>query len=165
MKKRWPYLTSLVVLAAVLVLLPGGCKKKAAESAAPGTPAMEPQEKPMTASQENSMANPYTRENPGPWAEKTEAHVPMITYEKAGAGLKVTVKIDNHPMDPQTPHYIMSIMLHDGGGAMLGEKTFVATDPAPIATFELTSVPEKLKAYEHCNLHGIWMSETDVTVE
>ena len=165
MKKRWPYLISLVFLTAVLVLLPGGCKKKAAESAAPAAPAVAPQEKPMTTNEGNSMENPYTRENPGPWAAKVETHVPQITYEKAGAGLKVTVKIDNHPMDPQTPHYIMSIMLHDGMGAMLGEKTFVATDPAPLATFELTSVPEKLKAYEHCNLHGIWMSETGVTVQ
>jgi len=165
MKTRWLCLISLVFLAAVLVLLPAGCKKKAEEAAAPAAPAVAPQETPTTANQGNSMENPYTKENPGPWAEKEGAHVPQITYEKAGAGLKVTVKIDNHPMDPQTPHYIMSIMLHDGAGVMLGEKTFVATDPAPIATFDLMSIPEKLKAYEHCNLHGIWMSETGVTAQ
>jgi len=118
----------------------------------------------MTA-EPNSMENPYTKENPGPWAEKVGTHLPQITYEKAGSGLTVTVKVDNHPMDPQQPHFIMSIMLQDGMGATLGEKTFVATDPAPLAVFELMSVPDKLKAYEHCNIHGIWMGETSVMAQ
>ncbi len=172
MKNRWPYLISFVFLAAVLVLLPTGCKKKAEEMAAPAASTTAPQETPMMTGQEqattgqaNSIENPYTKDNPGPWAGKEGAHVPQITYEKAGMGLKVTVRIDSHPMDPQTPHYIMSIMLKDGMGATLGEKTFVATDPEPVATFELMSVPDKLVAYEHCNLHGIWMSETAVTAQ
>ncbi len=164
MKIRWSYVISLVFLAAVLILLPAGCKKKAAEEPA-AAPAAAPQETPAMANEGNSMENPYTKDNPGPWAGKEGAHVPQITYEKAGAGLKVTVQVDNHPMDPKTPHYIMEIMLHDGAGAMLGQKTFVATDPAPIATFELMSVPEKLVAYEHCNLHGIWKNETGVTIQ
>jgi superoxide reductase len=165
MKTRWPQLISLVFLAAVLVLLPAGCKKKAEETAAPAASTAAPQETPMMTGQANSMENPYTKENPGPWAGKEGAHVPQITYEKAGSGLKVTVRIDNHPMDPQAPHYIMSIMLKDGLGTTLGEKTFVATDPEPVATFELMSIPEKLVAYEHCNLHGIWMSETAVMAQ
>jgi len=165
MRSRWPYLISLVFLAAALVLLPAGCKKKAEETAAPASPTATPQETPALAAQANSMENPYTRENPGPWAEKVETHLPQITYEKTGSGLKVTVKVDNHPMDPQQPHFVMSIMLHDAAGAMLGEKTFVATDPTPVATFELMTVPEKLVAYEHCNIHGIWMSETAVMTQ
>lgn len=165
MKIRWSYVISLVFLAAVLILLPAGCKKKPAETAEPAAPAAAPQETPMMTAQENSMANPYTKENPGPWADLAEKHIPEITYEKAGAGLKVTVKVDNHPMDPKAPHYIMEIMLHDGAGAMLGQKTFVATDPEPVATFELMSVPEKLVAYEHCNIHGFWKNEIGVTAQ
>jgi hypothetical protein len=68
MKIRWAHMISLVFLAAVLVLLPAGCKKKAEEAAAPAAPAVAPQETPTTADQGNSMENPYTKENPGPWA-------------------------------------------------------------------------------------------------
>jgi superoxide reductase len=92
-------------------------------------------------------------------------HLPQITYEKTDTGLKVTVKVDNHPMDAQKPHYIMWIKLEDGSGTMLGEKDFMATDPEPVATFDLTSVPVSLKAYEQCNIHGIWMSEANVDVQ
>jgi desulfoferrodoxin-like iron-binding protein len=108
---------------------------------------------------------PYTRENPGPWAAAKDKHVPEITYEKMGMGLKVTVKVDNHPMDPQKPHYIMWIRLEDGRGKVFGKKDFVATDPAPIATFELKSVPAHLQAFERCNIHGIWMNEAKVELK
>jgi superoxide reductase len=163
MKTRWLLVISVVFLASVLVFFAAGCKKKA-ETAAAATEAVK-QAAPTMAAQENSMDKPYTKDNPGPWAGKEGAHVPQITYEKTGTGLKVTVKIDNHPMDPQKPHYIMWIKLQDGMGAQLGEKSFVATDPAPIATFELMSVPGNLKAFEQCNLHGIWMSETAVSAQ
>lgn len=162
MKTRWIFSIAVVFLASMLVLFPAGCKKKAETAEAPAT--MQQQAPAMTA-QENSMEKPYTKDNPGPWAAKAEAHVPQITYEKTGTGLKVTVKIDNHPMDAKQPHYIMWIKLQNGSGTQLGEKSFQPTDPEPIATFELMSVPEKLKAYEQCNLHGIWMSETAVSAQ
>jgi desulfoferrodoxin (superoxide reductase-like protein) len=167
MKPRWTFITSVAFLALVLVFFPPACKKQQeiSETPAAETPAAAPQAAPMMEAQGNSMANPYTSENPGPWAEKVNTHLPQITYEKTGSGLKVTIKVDEHPMDPQQPHFIMSIMLHDGTGAMLGEKAFVATDPAPIATFELMSVPEKLIAYEHCNIHGFWKAETAVMAQ
>ncbi|MDD5309911.1 MAG: desulfoferrodoxin family protein [Deltaproteobacteria bacterium] len=107
---------------------------------------------------------PYTRENPGPWAGAESSHVPQITYEKMGKGLMVTVKV-NHPMDPKKPHYIMWIKLEDGHGKLLGNKELMATDPAATATFELASVPGKLKALQRCNIHGIWMNETDVKLK
>jgi desulfoferrodoxin (superoxide reductase-like protein) len=66
-------------------------------------------------------------------------------------------------MDPKMPHYIMWIQLFDGSGKKLGEKTFKDTDPAPAkATFDLAAVPETLKAYERCNIHGIWLNEVEV---
>jgi desulfoferrodoxin-like iron-binding protein len=165
MKPRWTFVTAIAFLALVLAFFPPACKKQQDMGGAPAaeTPAVAPQETPMMTAQENSMENPYTKENPGPWAGLDEKHVPEITYEKTGSGLKVTVRVE-HPMDPQQPHFIMSIMLQDGMGAKLGEKTFVATDPEAVATFELMTVPERLKAYEHCNLHGIWMGETAVMV-
>jgi len=159
MKTRWTMVISLMFLAALLVFFPVGGKKQAAMAetrAALLTPA--------AGAQENSMENPYTKDNPGPWAGKEGSHVPQIAYVKAGSGLKVTVKVA-HPMDPKAPHYIMWIKLLDGDGNTLGQKDFVATDPAPIATFDLTSAPQKLKAYERCNLHGIWLNQASVSAQ
>jgi len=92
-------------------------------------------------------------------------HVPQVTFEKMGKGLKVTVQIDNHPMDPQKPHWIMWIRLEDTKGNKLGEKTFLATDARPaVAVFELPAMHTKLKAFERCNIHGIWLNEVPVKI-
>ena len=106
---------------------------------------------------------PYTKESPGPWDAAVAAkHSPEITFVKAGKGLKVTVKVDNHPMDAQKPHYIMWIKLQDAEGKELGKKEFAPTDPAPVATFDVPSVPPKLEALEQCNIHGIWSNTVPV---
>jgi superoxide reductase len=160
MKNRWFFLFSVVFLASALILLSTGCGKKAEKTEEPAVQ----KEAPMAA-EESTMEKPYTKDNPGPWAALVDVHLPQITYEKTDTGLKVTVKVDNHPMDAQKPHYIMWIKLEDGSGTMLGEKDFMATDPEPVATFDLTSVPVSLKAYEQCNIHGIWMSEANVDVQ
>lgn len=159
MKTRWYFISALALLVCGLFFLTAGRDTAVAASSqetyqqAPASPA------------QNSIEHPYTKEDPGPWpAAVAETHSPMVSYEKSGTGLKVTIQIDNHPMDPKKPHYIMWIRLMDDMGMNLGEKTFKATDPAPaIATFELTMVPKTLKAYQQCNIHGIWLNE--VTVE
>jgi desulfoferrodoxin-like iron-binding protein len=117
-------------------------------------------------SQDYTQEKPYTKEDPGPWpAAVADKHSPEISFEHIEVGLKVMVKVDNHPMDPKKPHYIMWIRLEDGEGNKLGEKTFQMTDPAPVAVFDLISIPAKLRAFERCNIHGIWMSETKVEAE
>jgi desulfoferrodoxin-like iron-binding protein len=106
---------------------------------------------------------PYTKDSPGPWDAATAAkHSPEITFVKAGKGLKVTVKVDSHPMDAQKPHYIMWIKLQDADGKELGKKEFAPTDPAPVASFELATVPPTLSALEQCNIHGIWQNTVPV---
>jgi desulfoferrodoxin-like iron-binding protein len=106
---------------------------------------------------------PYTKESPGPWDAAVAAkHSPEITFVKAGKGLKVTVKVDSHPMDAQKPHYIMWIKLQDAEGKELGKKEFAPTDPAPVASFELATVPPTLSALEQCNIHGIWQNTVPV---
>lgn len=105
----------------------------------------------------------YSKDFFGPWnAGVAKAHLPQITCKKTADGLKVTVKIDDHPMNAEVPHYIMWIRIEDGKGNVLGKKGFVATDPAPIATFTLTTAPDKIRAFSRCNIHGIWMGETNV---
>jgi len=117
--------------------------------------------------QEYTQPEPYTAKFFGPWNEAVaKTHVPMVTFEKMGPGLKVTVQIDNHPMDPQQPHWIMWIKLEDMKGNTLGEKTFKAADPRPaVAVFELPSMVDTVKAFERCNVHGIWLNEAPVSLK
>ena len=119
------------------------------------------------AGQEYSQPKPYTMTFFGPWNEAVaKTHVPQVTFAKAGQGLKVTVQIDSHPMDPQKPHWIMWIRLEDMKGQKLGEKTLQATDPRPaVAVFELPKMHSKLKALERCNIHGVWLNEADVKLK
>ncbi|HEX2696046.1 MAG TPA: desulfoferrodoxin family protein [Acidobacteriota bacterium] len=148
MKKRSLFLIPVVLVAAAVML----------SSVGRATPSAQAQE-------EYKQDKPYTRADPGPWVGAADKHIPEIVYEKLEMGLKVTVKVDNHPMDPMKPHYIMWIRLEDGQGNVLGKHEFAATDLAPVATFELKSVPEKLAAFERCNIHGIWMNEANVELK
>lgn len=148
MKKNCLFLIPVVLVAAVLILSFSGRATASSQ-----------------AQSEYKQDKPYTRENPGPWAGAEDKHLPQIAYEKMGMGLKVTVKVDDHPMDAAKPHYIMWIRLEDGMGKVLGRHQFKATDPAPIATFGLKSIPAHLRAFERCNVHGIWMSEAKVELK
>lgn len=158
MKERWYFVSALVLLAFGLIALNAG-RTPSSAALAQAYPQTAPAGNPM-----NSIENPYTKDNFGPWnAHVAEVHVPMVSYEKTAMGLKVTIQVDNHPMDAKTPHYIMWIQLMDGMGTKLGEKKFKATDAGPAkATFELASTPETLKAYEQCNIHGVWLNEVKV---
>jgi desulfoferrodoxin-like iron-binding protein len=146
----------------LLVLASPACKKEqAGEESQPAVQAEK--EKPAQPVEEMEEAI-YTKDNPGPWAGKEAAHLPQIAYEKTESGLMVTVTVD-HEMNPEKPHYIMWIKLMDGEGNVLGQKEFVPTDPKAEAIFELSTVPSKLVAEEKCNVHGVWMNETEVGSE
>lgn len=157
MKRQWIFIIAMVFLTSTLILthsVSGKPSGPVLQTAAAG------------ASQDYTQEKPYTKVDPGPWpAAVADKHSPEITFEHSELGLRVTVKVDNHPMDPTKPHYIMWIRIEDGDGKKLGEKTFQMTDPAPVAIFELASIPAKLRAFERCNIHGIWMSETKVEAE
>ncbi len=157
MKKPLFLSISFVLLAAGLMLV-----LSAWAGAGPGAAAAQSAAAP--AGQVARQPEPYTMTSFGPWnAAVAKTHVPQVTFEKAGKGLKVTVQIDNHPMDPQKPHWIMWIRLEDMKGRKLGEKTFKPTDPRPaVAVFELPEMHAKLKALERCNIHGVWLNEVDV---
>src|SRR5512136_2915492 len=135
MNKPYLVLIAVVCVAAGLMLIASG------RAQAPSTAMKD---------QDYTQPEPYTAKNFGPWNEAVAAtHVPQVTFEKMGQGLKVTVQIDNHPMDPQKPHWIMWIRLEDMKGKKLGEKVFKATDPRPaVAVFELPTRHDKIKAFE-----------------
>jgi len=106
----------------------------------------------------------FTKADPGPWSGKEGGHVPIISYKKTETGLSVNVSV-SHEMNSETPHYIEWIRLFNGKGDLVGEKDFEAEDEKAMAVFILETVPDALKAYAKCNLHGIWMAEGDVTLD
>jgi desulfoferrodoxin-like iron-binding protein len=117
-------------------------------------------------SQEPAQAQPYTATFFGPWNEGVaKVHIPEVAFKKTATGIDVTVTVDKHPMDPQKPHYIMWIRIEDMNGQKLAEHDFKPTDPAPVATFEFKSLPDRIKVFERCNIHGIWIHEAAVEIK
>jgi superoxide reductase len=81
-----------------------------------------------------------------------EKHVPVIERD----GAKVTVKVGSiqHPM--MEAHYIQWIMVTQGD---FTERAVLSPSDAPEASFTLADADAKVRAYEYCNLHGLWSSE------
>jgi superoxide reductase len=148
----------VVVILVALFVMPTGCaKEERAVEVEKATETTEPETK-------EAAEVIFTRSDPGAWGGKEDSHVPQIAYEKVETGLKVMVTV-SHEMNAEKPHYIMYIKLKDGEGNLLGGKEFQAADEKAEAIFELTTQPEKLVAYEKCNLHGVWMDEIVVATE
>jgi superoxide reductase len=82
----------------------------------------------------------------------TEKHVPVITRD----GNKVTVKVGSaaHPMTEE--HSIQWIILVQGA---MTERVVLSPAAAPEAVFTVINADAPVRAYEYCNLHGLWSAE------
>jgi superoxide reductase len=80
--------------------------------------------------------------------EGLEKHVP-VPEEETGV---LTVKIGSveHPMTRE--HYIEWVEVQEDNGNV--QVKFLNPEDKPVARFELTGKPVKVRAY--CNLHGLW---------
>lgn len=81
-----------------------------------------------------------------------EKHVPVI--EINGNDVKVTIGSTIHPMIET--HYIEFIYLITTKGVYRKD---LRPNEEPIATFKISEDEKVLKAYEYCNLHGLWVKE------
>lgn len=81
-----------------------------------------------------------------------EKHVPVVSVD----GATVTVKVGEvaHPMLPE--HYIQFVVLETSAGFQVAQ---LAPETAPEAVFTLPEGVTALRAYEYCNLHGLWVKE------
>lgn len=79
----------------------------------------------------------------------TEKHVPVATRE----GNKVHIAIGSvaHPMIEA--HYIQWIILETQKGVQI---KYLHPNEHPEADFYIAEDDTLLKAYEYCNLHGLW---------
>jgi len=160
MKYRGYRAPILILFTILIMLLPLGCTRSQNQPAAQNEAADQEAEADQAAAAEVI----YTRDDPGAYGGKEDSHVPVVAYEKTETGLKVTVRV-SHEMNSEKPHFIEWIRLTDGADNLLAEKGFQATDEKAEAVFELTTVPDKLVAYEKCNLHGIWKEEIDIYLQ
>jgi len=81
-----------------------------------------------------------------------EKHLPVVEFEGIDQ-IKVTVGSVLHPM--ATEHWIQWIFVAQDSTYQI--KTFEAGD-TPVWTFNINP-DQKIKVYEFCNLHGLWLTE------
>jgi superoxide reductase len=82
----------------------------------------------------------------------TEKHVPVITRD----GNRVVVKVGSvaHPMTEE--HMIQWIILTQGS---VTKRVVLAPGAATEAVFTMDDAKAPVRAYEYCNLHGLWSAE------
>ncbi len=79
----------------------------------------------------------------------TEKHLPVIKRE--GSKVIVTVGSIEHPMEEK--HYIEWIALETKAG---NQRKILQPGQKPQAVFYIAEDDEVIKAYEYCNIHGLW---------
>lgn len=82
----------------------------------------------------------------------TEKHVPVIV--RNGGKVEVNIGSIDHPMLPE--HHIEWIALETKAG---NQRKILQPGEAPHAVFYIAEDDEVIKAYEYCNLHGLWSAE------
>lgn len=90
---------------------------------------------------------------PGTSDGATEKHVPVIVTN--GERVVVTVGEVDHPMTSE--HHIDWIVLETNKGAHVSYLNLM--DGKAEVGFTLQKGERVVAAYEHCNLHGLWMKE------
>jgi superoxide reductase len=81
-----------------------------------------------------------------------EKHVPVIERD----GDKVTVKVGSVPHPMLEEHYIQWILIAQGD---VTQRAALSPGGAPEATFTVADANAPVRAYEYCNLHGLWTAE------
>lgn len=81
----------------------------------------------------------------------TEKHVPVVTID--GNAVHVEVGSVPHPMIEE--HYITFVCLVTEKGYQIAPLT---PSDEPQADFALAAGDKVIKAYEYCNIHGLWVA-------
>mmetsp|Transcript_45815 Transcript_45815/g.92458 ORF Transcript_45815/g.92458 Transcript_45815/m.92458 type:complete len:227 (+) Transcript_45815:646-1326(+) len=112
----------------------------------------------------DNEVTPFTQSAPGPWEGKQPTHVPVLVVDEAQNRGLVRIGAEPHEMvpGPEPPeHYIGYIWVKDQTGAVVGAGKFEpGQGTLPEIFFEIPEGTTELTAYEACNIHGVWVSET-----
>lgn len=111
--------------------------------------------------------NVAKNEDPEEMDALEKKHTPVITAPdkvEKGEAFQVKVEVGKYKDHPnEHGHFIQEVELFSGD-TFLGRATFCSEKANPVAVFEVKLEHEHpLVAYEHCNLHGTWVSfEKDI---
>lgn len=117
---------------------------------------------------DGTFARPFTREDPGQWAQEIEIHQPVV-YASYVDGKRVRLWLEvrdvnqdlNHEMTAD--HYIEQLVLMDEFGNTIDNRGFRYDAQARlVATVEIPHAVRRVYSYAHCNLHGWWRKAYDI---
>lgn len=94
----------------------------------------------------------HTWADAGEFKGKEASHVPSVEVREGNAKIEVA-----HEM--KESHWIQYIWAKDQHGSVIAAAKLAHND-TPILHVELTDDVKAIVAYECCNLHGLWRSET-----
>ncbi|MFP4175688.1 MAG: class II SORL domain-containing protein [Planctomycetota bacterium] len=108
-------------------------------------------------------------DDPAEMSALEKKHVPVIAAPdsvKEGECFQVTVEVGKYKDHPnETDHFIDFVELY-ADHTYLGRAHFRPVTTCPTVTFcvQLEHIHQKLRAFEHCNRHGTWESDHEITV-
>ncbi len=108
-------------------------------------------------------------DDPQAMTDLQKKHVPVISAPDSvekGECFEVTIEVGKHLAHPnERGHYIQFVELY-ADDTYLGRVHFTPVTTCPVAKFcvQLDHVHDKLRAFEFCNLHGVWEGEKALQV-
>ncbi|MGD2176131.1 MAG: desulfoferrodoxin family protein [Candidatus Brocadiaceae bacterium] len=108
--------------------------------------------------------------DPEQMTDLEKKHLPVIDCPdqvQAGECFEVTIEVGRHLEHPkERGHYIHFVELY-ADETYLGRQDFTPVTTCPVAKFcvQLEHIHKQLRAFEFCNLHGVWEGDKVVTVE
>lgn len=104
----------------------------------------------------------YTKDAPGRWSKKVDAHFPHLSLKKGQDGKTHVRVLTPHPMNGYA-HYIIKHVLLDRHFHFLAETSFdPSRDKTALSSFALTHYHGPLFALSVCNKHDTWMNVIEV---
>jgi superoxide reductase len=109
-------------------------------------------------------------EDPENLTDLEKKHIPVITAPekvKAGECFEVTVEVGKLLEHPNTPaHFIEFVELY-AGHVYLARMDYTAVTTCPVmkVCVQLKKGVGPLRAFERCNMHGVWTMEKAIEVE
>lgn len=126
----------------------------------------------------------YTYAEPGPFPGKERAHIPLVKIQDDGvAVIKVSHVMDSGAPEPtrdddagsieapgagedagvaevaRPAHWVTTVWAKDDSGRIIFFRELEPTDEPPNFAFLVPPGVKTVRAFAHCNLHGVWSSD------
>jgi superoxide reductase len=89
---------------------------------------------------------------PDAFKDLVDLHIPRVDVD----GFRAEANMTRHPQTPD--HYITDIWVYNEAGRMITCRKFNSSERNAL-DFEIPRRTGTLTVFEHCNLHGVWVSD------